>query len=93
MPSATATASGTPCTRLTNTIVATIAPGPASSGVPSGTKAMLTPSVRTGSVSARSVSSSKRDEQQQQPAGALQRGQRHVQVAEDALAEDGERRR
>ena len=31
-----------------------------------------------------------RDEQEQQAAGALQRGQRDVQVVEDALTEDGE---
>ena len=49
--------SATPSTDCTNSMVATIAPGPASSGVPSGTSATLVPAVAVGSFSL-SVSSS-----------------------------------
>ena len=51
-PAAMATHSATPPprspARCTKTIVATIAPGPASSGVPSGTSATLTPLLPDG---------------------------------------------
>ena len=51
MPSATAVNVPTESTRCTNSITATIAPGPASSGVPSGTSAMLTSWLALGSFS------------------------------------------
>ncbi len=57
IPAAIATKSAASCARSTKTIVATIAPGPASSGVPSGTSATLTSLVWAGS-SARPVRSS-----------------------------------
>ena len=57
MPAAMAVTSGSPSACCTNTMVATIAPGPASSGVPSGTRATLTSRTSAGS-SWRSVSSS-----------------------------------
>ena len=57
MPAAIAVTSATPSDCWTNTMVATIAPGPASRGVPSGTSATLTSRTSLGS-SARSVSSS-----------------------------------
>src|SRR5664280_1823138 len=47
-----------PCARRTNTMVATMAPGPASSGVPKGTSATLTSGTSFGA-SRRSVSSSR----------------------------------
>src|SRR5674536_361772 len=40
-PAAIAATSADPCARRTNTMVATMAPGPASSGVPKGTSACL----------------------------------------------------
>ena len=70
MPSASAIAAPTSSTCLTKTIVATIAPGPASSGVPSGTRATLTLPVCTGS-SALAGEQLQRDEEQEQPAGDL----------------------
>ncbi len=47
---ATASRSALPSMPWTNTIVATIAPGPASNGVPSGTSAAFTFCVASGSV-------------------------------------------
>ena len=52
-----ASSPATPWALRTKTIVATIAPGPASSGVPSGTSATLTSRTSAG-VSLRPVSSS-----------------------------------
>ena len=70
-------------------MVATIAPGPASSGVPSGTSATLTFSVSVGLVGL-AGEQLEGDEQQQQAAGALHRRQRDAQVVEDRLAEQRE---
>jgi len=58
MPTTRATTSGAVSDCRTNRMVATIAPGPASSGVPSGTIATLTSSTSSGS-SVFPVSSSK----------------------------------
>ena len=89
MPSATAAASHTSSTRWTKTIVATIAPGPASSGVPSGTSATLTFAVSVGLVGL-AGEQLEGDQQQEQAAGRLQRGKRDAEVVEDRLAEQRE---
>ena len=70
-------------------MVATIAPGPASSGVPSGTSAMLEVTCWLGVVGL-AGEQFQRDQHQQQAAGGLQRGQVDVQVVEQGLPGDGE---
>ena len=65
-------------------------PGPASSGVPSGTSATLTSGL-DGS-SARPVSSSSATSRSSRPPGDLHRRQRDAEVVEDPLAEQRERR-
>ena len=73
------------------TIVATIAPGPASSGVPSGTRATFVPTAAVGSCSL-PVSSSSATSRSSRPPAHCSGGQRDVQVAEDLLAEEREHR-
>ena len=70
-------------------MVATIAPGPASSGVPSGTSATLEVDLLARVVGL-AGEQLQRDQHEQQAAGALQRGQLDVQVVEQRLAGDRE---
>ena len=71
------------------TIVATMAPGPASSGVPSGTRATLTSGTPDGS-SCRSVSSSSATMSSSSPPAPCSAGMPMPEEVEDLLADDGE---
>ena len=73
----------------TESIVATIAPGPASSGVPSGTRATLTSGTceRVGSLP---VSSSSATRSSSSPPAPCSAGDRDLEVVQDALADDRE---
>ena len=66
-------------------MVATIAPGPASSGVPSGTSAtLLVPTCSSGLVGL-AGEQLQRDQHEQQTTGALQRRQLDVQIVQQGL--------
>ena len=70
-------------------MVATIAPGPASSGVPIGTSATLEVAW-PGRVVGLAGEQLQRDQQEQDAAGPLQGGQADAEVVQDLLAADGE---